>query len=219
MNYERYDLVCGFEGEVPQEVLHAALEGYRNIELLPPWKKAIVLVAKPNYKIHVFDGDAKESQRFLGTYRYTGLVDEQELQALYDNPHLVVEFCGEFSCQPASTGSLGLYSRRLKGRTKPHMSDAAFILLTEGKQEGDFQAAWSGGSENVGRDGGEPVYRVTEATPEMLSLPVAESTEEVLEVLLQLSDQELQRVNGDHIHDVAEFRDFLRQKLNKLRSR
>lgn len=236
IKYERYDLVHAIEGPVTQDILHTILQGYRNIELSPPWEKRIVLVAERNYPIHVFDGDVNNTQRFLGAYRYSGVVDEQEVQALRRDSRVVVECSGVFSCQPAPAGFPAPFLKRLDGRMKDYWSDGAFILLTNGEQHGDFEFAWEGGADtlaNVGEDEAEPIYRMTASSPETFALlesrvqelnggrPFVEDNSEagVLEVLLRMSDDELQRMNGHRIKNVQKFREFLRRKKLKKHPR
>jgi len=236
MIYERYDLVRAMEGPVTQDILRAVLQGYRNIELSPPWEKRIVLVAEANYPIHVFDGDVNDSQRFLGAYRYSGVIDEQAVQALRHDPRVVVECCGEFTCRPAPAGFPSPLLKRLDGRMKDYWSGGAFILLTEGEQHGDFEFAWEGGAAgiaNVGREGEQPVYRITASSPDTLALmkervqelyggrPFVEDNSEagVLEVMLLMSDDELLKMGGLRRKDVKAFREFVRKRNAKKQPR
>jgi len=210
------------EWRLTQDILHTILQGYRNIELTPPWEKRIVLVAGRNYPIHVFDGDVNDTQRFLGAYRYSGVVDEQEVQALRRDSRVVVECSGVFSCQPAPAGFPAPFLKRLDGRMKDYWSGGAFILLTEGEQNGDFEFAWEGGEgtlANVGEEEADPIYRITASSPETFALlkarvqdlnggrPFVEDNSEagVLETLLRMSDDELQRMNGHRIRGTSAF--------------
>ena len=202
--YERYDLVSAYEGNVPQKVLRQALSGYRCVELIPPFERRIAFVAEYGYPILEWDVDAKTPHHFLGAYKFVGLISEDEVQALRADPKMVVELSGEFSVVKAAAGAGYPFIRGLVGTMKQYLNDGAFILLEEGQQDGDFNVSWSSNGTGIVKDPESPVHRVTASSPEQALAQIAKqhpnasivevNTEAgVIDMLLKMSDSELLR--------------------------
>ena len=236
MNYERYDLIRAFEGEIPQAVLQAVLRNYRNIKLIPPIKKRIVLVAEAGYHIGVVSGNKDEEQPFVGAYKYSGLIDESEVESLRADPTLTVEYSGDFNIEVAPDGSRSKYVQDVRGIGKDYIFSGAIILLEEGQQQGDFEFAWHRehiGIEIVSGDLDAPMYRVTGRTPEeaefwsremLKKYPNAkvndDPSEEIqLELLLKLSDKELLKLGSPRLRQrhLKSYRKHLRRRLERIR--